>query len=389
MSPSRKVCSVCDLAGGRDNCGFTTGEAKCRLCRKEYDKKRRAGEEKASAESKQNFTFAKLIEAAKRPVGFPELCDKLDMSPNRTTELIAAARKAGIKLHVENNHVSIRLQEPLERIQRINISPVVGERQKVGVISDTHLGSKYCLREQLKDFVHHAYGQGIREILHPGDWLDGCYRHGQFELTHVGIDEQTRDLYETLPQLPGLTYHGITGNHDHTFTALNGVDAGEFIESYFRKRGRLDVKFYGNRGAYLRIRGAVIHLWHPRSGGAYAVSYPLQKKIEGYAALKPQILLAGHWHRFCRIEERNVHALACPTFQAGRSEFSKSLTGAPAIGGLILSWNVTRDGTLRDFADEKRSYFEIERPVDVRNSMDGFAVEPEEQLTTVKTRRIR
>jgi hypothetical protein len=178
-----------------------------------------------------------------------------------------------------------------------------------------------------------------------------------------------------------------SGNHDETFTSESGIDAGEFIESYFRKRGREDFKFYGNRGAFLKIRGAVVHLWHPRSGGAYAVSYPLQKKIEGYAALKPQVLLAGHWHRFCRIEERNVHALACPTFQAGRSAFSKSLTGAPAIGGLILSWTVTRDGTLRDFSDEKRSYFEVERPVNVINQLDGIGVEPEEQVVEVRTAR--
>jgi predicted phosphodiesterase len=333
--------------------------------------------------------FARLVELVRKPIGFAELCDRLDLSPNKTREMILQARAEGIKVRAENDHVGIHIEEPIEKVQPTRISPVVGQRQRVGVISDTHLGSKYCMRDQLVDFVHYAYEQGVREILHPGDVLDGQYRHGVYEVTHVGIDEQSRDLFETLPALPGLTYHGITGNHDNTFTESSGVDAGEFIEGYFRKHGRQDFKFYGNRGAFLKIRGAVVHLWHPRSGGAYAVSYPLQKKIEGYSALKPQILLAGHWHRFCRIEERNVHALACPTFQAGRSAFSKSLTGAPAIGGLILSWNVTRDGTLRDFSDEKRSYFEVERPVDVRNQVDGFPVEvPVIEIATKTRRRI-
>lgn len=328
--------------------------------------------------------FTKLVSLVRQSLPYAELCDKLDMSPRRTHELIEAARKAGLKIHVEHSIVGLKFDEPLERVQATKISPLVGKRQSVAVISDTHLGSKYCLRDQLKDFIHRVYDRGVREILHPGDALDGQYRHGVYEVTHVGIDEQTRDLFETLPQLPGLTYHGITGNHDNTFTESSGVDAGEFISSYFRKRGRNDFTFYGNRGAFLKIRGAVVHLWHPRSGGAYAISYPLQKKIEGYAALKPQILLAGHWHRYTHCTERGIEAFACPTFQAGRSAFSKSLTGAPAIGGLTLSWDLTRDGTIREFALEKRMYFEAERPVEIFNTVDGDPVEPEEQLVEVR-----
>ncbi len=328
--------------------------------------------------------FARLIDLVKSPIKFTTLCDKLDLSPNKARELILQARADGIKVHVENDHVGLKFAEPIEQVQPTRISPTVGEMQKLGVISDTHLGSKYCLRAQLKDFIKYAYAQGVREILHVGDALDGDYRHGKFEMTHMGIAEQTRDLFETLPQMPGLTYHGITGNHDETFTSESGIDAGEFIEGYFRKRGRQDFKFYGNRGAFLKIRGVVVHLWHPRSGGAYAISYPLQKKIEGYSVLKPQILLAGHWHRYTHCYERGVHAIACPTFQAGRSAFSKSLTGAPAIGGLILSMRLTQDGTLRDFSVHKRTYFETERPVDVVNHFDGIAVEPEEQLVDVR-----
>jgi hypothetical protein len=154
--------------------------------------------------------FTRLVELVRgEPIAFSSLCDKLNLSPQRARELVLQARAEGIKVHVENDHVGLRIAEPIEKVQVTKISPVVGERQRVGVISDTHLGSKYCLREQLKDFVHYAYDQGVREILHPGDVLDGDYRHGKFEMTHMGIHEQTRDLFETLPALPGLTYHGI------------------------------------------------------------------------------------------------------------------------------------------------------------------------------------
>lgn len=311
----------------------------------------------------------KLFEITKRgPISFSVLCDKLDMSPAKTKSAIKVARDQGIELKVEHDHIGIAPEKSDDRIQNIGIAPVTGERQKVAVISDTHLGSKYCLREQLKEFIHHAYAQGVREVLHPGDVTDGAYRHGMFEMSHMGLDEQARDLYETLPKLPGLTYHGITGNHDFTFTEASGVDVGRYLSNFFRERGREDLHFYGDRGAFLKVRGAVVHLWHPRSGVSYARSYALQKHIEKYSSgEKPNILLAGHWHVYCHVYERGVHALACPTFQGGGSAFSKSLGGAPAIGGMILSWDLTEHGTLRSFIHEYRAYFEQEKPQQVQD----------------------
>jgi predicted phosphodiesterase len=312
-----------------------------------------------------NEPMQKLIEATKKkaPVSVGDLCDKLDMAPSKLRALIVSARAQGIEIHVEHDHVGLQMDKPSSRVQKVGVAPVIGERQKVAVISDTHLGSKYCLRAQLREFIHYAYSQGVREILHPGDVLDGMYRHGMFEVSHVSVDDQAQDLFDTLPQLPGLTYHGITGNHDFTFTEHSGLQIGPYLTNYFRERGRNDLHFYGNRSAFLKVRGAVVHLWHPKKNTGFAKSYAMQKNIEKYSSgEKPNILLVGHWHIFCQVEERAVHGIACPTFQGGGSAFSKSLGGAPAIGGLILSWDLTRDGTMRSFAVEKRSYFEEERP---------------------------
>lgn len=312
---------------------------------------------------------AQLIQLTKKAaVSFAELCDKLDLSPKKVKALIDKTRAKGFRLHIENDHVAIKHSVPEERVRPIGIAPVVGQRQKVAVISDLHLGSKYCLREQLKEFVLHAYSQGIREILCPGDVLDGCYRHGIFEVSHTGLDDQAQDLFETLPELPGLNYRCITGNHDFTFTERTGVDVGDFLMAYFEKRGRKDLHFYGNRGAFLKVHGAIVHLWHPCKGAGYARSYALQKHVEKYSSgEKPNILLTGHWHIYCHVYERGVHALACPTFQGGGSAFGKSLGGAPAIGGMILSWELTEHGTMRHFGHEFRAYFETEKPHTIEN----------------------
>lgn len=350
----------------------------------DYCKKEDAAEDSEVAIHLPSEAMQKFLALSKKgPIGFAELCDKLDMSPTKTRTLIDEARKLGINVRVEHNLVGIQNAGPEERVRSIGIAPVVGERQKVAVISDTHLGSKYCLREQLKEFIHYAYDQGVREILHPGDVVDGMYRHGVWELSHSGLDDQTQDLFETLPQLPGLTYHGITGNHDATFTDAGGMDVGRFISNYFKERGRNDFTFYGNRGAFLRVRGAVVHLWHPRSGVSYARSYALQKHIEKYTSgEKPNILLAGHWHIYCHVYERGVHAIACPTFQGGGSAFGKSLGGAPAIGGMILSWDLTKHGTLRSFIHEYRAYFEVEKPQSILNDTEYL-----EEIPVKKARR--
>lgn len=306
----------------------------------------------------------KLFEITKRrPVPFAELCDRMDLSPTKAKALIQRAVDAGLNVRVAHDQVGIELERQMPQLQKLKIQPVIGKRQQVGVISDTHLGSKYCLREELKDAVHWMYDRGIREILHPGDMLEGCYHHAAFERSHEGLDDQTEDLFQTLPQLPGLNYRVITGNHDWTFTNRSGVDVGAFISAYFRQNGRDDLHAYGDRGAFLEVYGACIHLWHPGGGMAYAKSYSIQKKIESYApGQKPNILLTGHYHQACYMEERGIHALLCPTFQGGQSAFGKSLKGSPvAIGGYILSWTLTKDGTIRDFCPERRSYFEAEQ----------------------------
>lgn len=310
----------------------------------------------------------KLFEVTKRrPIPFADLCDKMDLAPGKAKTLIQRAVDAGLNVRIAHDQVGIELERQLPKIQKLKIAPIVGGPQRVGVISDLHFGSKYCLRDEMKDCIHWMYDKGIREIVCPGDVLEGCYTHAKFERSHEGVDDQTEDAFQTLPHLPGLNYRSITGNHDWTFTNQSGVDVGAFISAYFRQNGRDDFHAYGDRGAFLEIFGAVIHLWHPGGSMAYAKTYTLQKKIESYApGQKPNILLTGHYHQSAYMEERGIHALLCPTFHGGQSAFGKSLKGSPvAIGGYILSWTLTRDGTIRDFCPERRSYFEADQLMQV------------------------
>jgi hypothetical protein len=310
-----------------------------------------------------------------------DLCDELDLSPRRLRDALERAREAGSPIHVVHNHVAFALREPDEGTMRVvdalgAPSPVVGERYTIGSLSDLHLGSRYCMRAQLRDTVEYLYHErGVRVITSNGDNLDGDYKHGRFEVSHVGLEAQTDDLYETMPQLPGLAYYAIDGNHDDTLSDESGLVAGKYVEMEFRRRGRNDWHHLGRRSAFLRVGGVVINLWHPKGSIGYSTDYKLLKKIESYSpGSKPNILLTGHWHRYCVCESRGVIGIACPTFQAGGSAFGNSLVGNPALGGLALSWQLTAEGTMRRFESERISYFEREQMRD----LDGLTHGPRE-----------
>lgn len=314
------------------------------------------------ASDEQDGDMAHLVRALSKTPTFEQLCDLMNMSPSSTRGLLKRAKASGVAIKTGHGHVGIGFDETGE-IHSAGPPPTIGERFKVGVMSDLHLGSKYCLRNEIVDCANRIYRSGARDILIPGDLLDGCYRHGEFELKYSGLEDQTKDLIRTLPQLNGLRYHAVTGNHDYTFTEKTGADVGAYITGQFAKRGRTDITFYGDRAATLRIGGTTVRMLHPSGSCSYAVSYKLAKFVEAFSsAEKPGVLLVGHYHRSCYIYTRGVHTIACPTLQGPGSAFGKSLgLGPQAIGGLSLSWRLTKFQTLREFNIRAINYFKYEK----------------------------
>jgi len=305
------------------------------------------------------------------------LCNTLDCSPARLDRILSDAKDAGIRVEMEGDHVGATAL-PSSEVQDTGISATVGKRQIVAAVSDLHFGSKYAMRAQFAEFMRYAYSQGVRDTLVVGDILDGCYRHGRFELTHTGLEDQARDAAESMPHWKDHHYHAITGNHDETFWAESGVNVARAIVSEFADKGRRDLTFYGDRSAYIRLGKTIIHMWHPKKGQAYARSYRLQKRVESYVGLKPHILLTGHLHQAANIPIRGVRSVLVPCFQGSMSRYGQSLEGGPVMGGLILSWTMTEHGAIRSFIHEDRLYFEDEQPFDPFNhaSLDGEVIQP-------------
>lgn len=304
----------------------------------------------------------------RRPRSLEDLCNDLKEPPRVVRKLVEKAKNAGFHFKITDDQLGwdLPIDEPSAE-QSATVYPATSGRYIVAVIGDVHFGSLYCLRPQLRDFCKRAYEKGVRMFLQVGDLLDGCYRHGRYELSHHGWDDQAQDAFENLPSFKDASWYFIDGNHDETFSKEIGMLSGQRLVDYFRANGRHDLNFLGARGGNMRLHHPNTHhtvkveLWHPRKGSGYALTYQLQNHIRDYSVgSKPDILCAGHWHHFSYLEQRGVHAMSCGTFQGGGSSFSKSLGGAVSIGAQIVGYELTEHGTLRHVSVERTSYYEQE-----------------------------
>lgn len=321
-----------------------------------------------------NSLTRKLIRlAAPGKLSLGDLCDRLELPPKKVLALIEEANKTGHDLAVNGHVVGRKTLDTGFKVKPTRVVLPPGDTNRVMVASDIHIGNLYYLGDQFRDFIQRGYDSGIRRCLVPGDILSGCYRHSRWE-DAPGFDAQAgmaADPKRGFPKLPGLEYYAIAGNHDQTFEDGIGMSVCRALEDTFSRAGRSDLHMLGVRGAYLRLgapgtRGLLVELWHPLGKTAYALSYKLQKHIEGYApGQKPDVCLAGHWHQQVYFTTRGVHAMSCGTWQGGQSAFGKALGGAPSIGGWTLEWANTKDGTVREFAPKWHAYYEVEQVRDV------------------------
>lgn len=302
--------------------------------------------------------FERLVEAARKHskkggLDFEALCDELDLSPGEARAMLDEARAEGVGVDVAHGKLHFRVPEAEPNKPAVAITPIgQGREHRIGIFSDLHFGSLYCLREQFTAFVKYAYDLGVRDFFCPGDVLEGCYRHAAFERSAESWEDQAEEYLDALPQLEGMRIFQIDGNHDFTWTEKTGVESGRNLVRLARERGRTDLHFFGSRGALIKYGDTKIEMWHPKRGNAYALSYQLQNKIRDTAPERlPHILLTGHTHQYVKFRRSNVWAFYCGTFQHGDAPYGRSLGGDVSMGGTILDWRIDDDSVVRTLCD--------------------------------------
>lgn len=224
-----------------------------------------------------------------------------------------------------------------------------------GLISDTHINSKYTQLTYLRNFYEICSRRGIKDIYHAGDIDEGeQMRTGhQYECYAQGADDHISEIVTNYPCFDELTTHFITGNHDSSIYKRCGVDIGEIISMK-----RKDMKYLGRDCARIEITpNCILELRHPWDGTAYALSYKPQKMIDGMEAdSKPNILAIGHYHKLEYLFYRNVHCFQAGCFQT-QTPFTRGKGISVHLGGWIITIEVDKRGHIQRIVPEMIPFY--------------------------------
>lgn len=308
-------------------------------------------------------TVALVRDALKRKRKFKveTLADELDTSPKRVRAALEALRNAGFRIPEEAaGEVELHRVRPSQStaIHRLPLELLDGDRVRFGVVSDTHLGSKECALAELHLAYDHFDREGISTVLHAGDLIAGLgvFKGQHNEITHHTFEDQRDHAIADYPKRTGVTTRIIGGNHD-----LEG-DIGKIGADPVRgvANQRDDFDYLGAYSAFLELaNGAHVHVLHGKGGGAYALSYKIQKLVEAYpAGRKPAALILGHFHVQAALQVRGVQAMYPGCFEWGSKQFNDRLGLQPAVGFHIVDATLADDGSIVRWRAEWLPIFE-------------------------------
>jgi predicted phosphodiesterase len=289
------------------------------------------------------FSKDSILKEIQKECAISYLCDKYKVSERVLRATLCDIEDEGYSITEINGNVKICK----DIVPQYNTYEEYWNGDKIirfGVVSDTHLCSKW----QQLTFLNHLYDifkkEGINTVFHSGDLTEGFkMRPGhEHEIFKFGADEQAQYVIENYPYREGITTKFITGNHDHSHIKNGGTDIGKPIA-----KSRPDMIYLGLSNAKVYITpNCVVELNHPLDGAAYALSYAPQKTIDAMSGgEKPNILLNGHHHKLFYMIYRNVHAYECGTTQA-QTPWMRGKRIAANVGGWIINVHVNEDGTV-------------------------------------------
>lgn len=264
-----------------------------------------------------------------------------------------------VKAHIEDLQDEGYCIEEVNGVYKLsnNIFEEFGEHEeewngeqiiKFGLVSDTHLCSKYQQITFLNEIYDRFAAEEIKNVYHAGDITDGYYSNRSqqiYELFKHGADEQVDYVVDNYPRREGITTSFIIGNHDNTHIINGGINIGKQIALR-----RSDMKYLGHSFAKVWITPKCdLDLVHPIDGSAYALSYSGQKYCDSISGgEKPRILAMGHHHKFFYMFYRNIHFLEVPCGQL-QTPFMRGKKLQAYVGALICTVNVDQEGTIQRF----------------------------------------
>ena len=233
---------------------------------------------------------------------FSTICNDLGLKDYEVIGLVELMKQDGELVDYINGEI-IKLKKPMKKDDIYHIDNDL-EHLRLLLISDTHLCSKYDRLDILRYLYAKADDEGVRHILHAGDFTDGRSNRPEqvYELKETSYSGQVDYCVDKYPHFSGKTYV-IGGNHDGWWYKSNG---SEIVKSIAKERD--DIVYLGPDVADMRIGNLKVRLFHGQGGIAYAKSYKIQKYLDTIpVSEKPDILQTGHIHQAFYYKQYNTH----------------------------------------------------------------------------------
>lgn len=272
---------------------------------------------------------------------------------------------AGIDFRVEGGRV---IQAPKDRDRdRETVIDLATNHVRLGVVSDSHGGSKFEQLTALKAFYRHADTLEVDAFIHAGDFTQGSDRMHlgmEHEVHAHGSDAQVSYVVATYPKSErNVPTYAISGNHDDSFLKDGGSNVVRQIASR-----REDIVYLGQDAAYLTMGPLRSYIIHPDGGGSYAKSYKPQKLAESVPAHRDvRLMLIGHYHTWGLFRVGQILTFMLPCFQSQYAWLARKGLH-PDIGGVIVDLYITDDGRIPRFTAEPVLFEPVENDWDEEES---------------------
>lgn len=188
-----------------------------------------------------------------------------------------------------------------------------GEVLRIGVLSDTHIGSVFTDDERILMAFDEFEKNKVDIVTNSGDVTEGLSnRPGHMlECSEIGYERQQAKAIDVLSQWNLTKQYMISGNHDRWYMKSAGANIVKNICNAIP-----NAEFIGDDEGNIQVGSAQIRLWHGLDGSSYAHSYRLQKLIESLTGGdKPSCLIAGHVHKMGYFFDRHIHCISAGCIQ--------------------------------------------------------------------------
>ncbi len=270
----------------------------------------------------------KALKKYKKQLGFVDE-DKPDNEDTRNESQKATDKKVGDKL--------------LEEVKKLeNDSHLTREYMhfKIGVIADTHIGSKSFDPESLAYFYEVCEEEGIDRVIHAGDLFDGetAYIYQNLDQNLPSYKEQFNWILRNYPKHPGIYTYVISGNHDMNIYKKHNINPIQEISKV-----RPDIRYSGDYLTTFTKCGVVIDVVHCDGSGVAEPMNKLRTLIHGLDH-DVDIYIMGHLHQSMELHSYGrVGYAVLPGCFVKPNAYTIRKGYNPTVGGYILDITKTGD----------------------------------------------